>query len=63
MLEHQKAILKAVANNIDLFRKELIKSLIWLSDREISLLRKWVREKFKQTHNDVMNEVFLAIPV
>ena len=50
MLEHQKIVLQAVADNEQLFRKELKKSLTWLNNEEISQLEKWLIENFSQSH-------------
>lgn len=58
MLEHQKVILKAVSNNIILFQKELVKSLVWLNEREQILLREWVDKNFNQSHKLILNSVF-----
>ena len=57
MLEHQKIILKNVSDNKQLFKKELIKSMIWLSSNELIQLRKWLREQFWESHADEINEV------
>ncbi len=58
MLEHQKTVLQAVADNEQLFRKELKKSLTWLNNEEISQLEKWVNEKFSQSHAETIQQVF-----
>ena len=58
MLKHQKTVLKGVRNNRILFKKELIKSLQWLNNRELSQLIKWVRENFYREYAEVIREVF-----
>jgi hypothetical protein len=58
MLEHQKIVLDRVKNDKQLFRKELIKSMVWLDVHQQTQLRKWVREKFYHLHTDVIKDVF-----
>jgi hypothetical protein len=58
MLEHQKIVIDKVSTDRDLFRKELIKSLKWLSHDEIIELQKWVKEKYWNIHKEVIKEVF-----
>jgi hypothetical protein len=58
MLEHQKTVLQAVAGNEQLFRKELQKSLTWLNNEEITLLKKWVNENFQNEHSKTISQVF-----
>lgn len=58
MLEHQKTVLQAVADNEQLFRKELKKSLTWLNNEEILQLKKWVNENFSQSHAKTIQQVF-----
>lgn len=58
MLNHQKLVLRNVAYNKELFRKELIKSLDWLSHDEVTILYKWLIENYEKTHIDVIKNVF-----
>jgi len=58
MLEHQIKVLKAVSDNQQLFRKELIKSLSWLSDKERLELQKWVSEHYMNQYPGLINEAF-----
>ena len=58
MLEHQKTVLENLSDNKTRFRKELIKSLIWLNPYEQTQLRRWLREKYWQTHKDVIEDIF-----
>lgn len=58
MLEHQMTVLKAVADNHDLFKKELIKSLDWLDPEEKSQLRSWLQENFPGKYSDLINDTF-----
>ena len=58
MLEHQKIVLNGVQFDKRLFKKELIKSLVWLPPNEQIQLRKWVKEHFYHSHADVINDVF-----
>lgn len=45
MLELQKSVLRNVAYNKELFRKELNKSLVRLNSYDISQLFVWLKEK------------------
>lgn len=58
MLEHQMTVLKAVADNQDLFKKELIKSLDWLDLEEKSQLKSWLQENYISKYSDLINEAF-----
>lgn len=58
MLEHQKIVLSGVEDNSQLFRKELLKSLSWLDDKEQDSLENWVRKKYYQVHSKTIDEVF-----
>ncbi|MCG8700681.1 MAG: hypothetical protein MI922_21695 [Bacteroidales bacterium] len=58
MLEHQKIVLQNVSYNKSLFKKELCKSIAWLNSAELDQFRLWVREKFWQTHGEIIQEVF-----
>ncbi|WP_165835948.1 hypothetical protein [Marinifilum breve] len=46
MLEHQKMVLNAVADDPLLFKKEFEKSAQWLSIKEQKELSKWVQLNF-----------------
>lgn len=54
MLEYVKTVLQKVSFNDMLFRKELSKSLKWLSDHERAELHKWIN----QTYGSVYKKVF-----
>ena len=57
MFELQKLVLKNVASDKKLFKKELYKSIAWLNSNELTKLRIWLRENFRETHQDVIEEV------
>jgi hypothetical protein len=61
MLEHQKLVLRNVAYNKELFRKELHKSLVWLNSYDISQLFVWLKENFWDLHKDVIEEVVYPV--
>lgn len=63
MLELQKFVLQRVCEDARLFKKELIKSLQWLSSQDIETLKKWVWTEFGKTHSDIIREVFFAVEV
>ena len=58
MLEHQKKVLLGVSENNSLFRKELIKSMVWLNDSDLALLQNWVRKNFYDKQANIINEIF-----
>ncbi len=63
MLEHQKIVLRNVAYNHDLFRKELLKSLAWLNSNELTKLRVWLRKNYWSTHKNVILDVLYPYKV
>jgi hypothetical protein len=60
MLEHQKMVLKGISFDKTLFKKELIKSLSWLSKEEQTKLLTWVKENFSYKYADVIIDVFYS---
>ncbi len=58
MLEHQKFILFNLSSLKPLFRKELKKSIGWLSPEEVTELYRWVLENYWETHKDEISDVF-----
>lgn len=62
MLEHQKMVLSGVEDHSQLFRKELLKSLSWLDDKEQLSLEKWVRKNYYHLHSKTIDEVFRGNP-
>jgi hypothetical protein len=50
--------LEKVSFDKDIFRKELIKSVKWLKNKEVILLRYWCRKKYYKMHPEVIEEVF-----
>ena len=61
MLEHQKKVLLGVSKNPHLFRKEVVKSLCWLSDEETEELYKWIKKEFGAYYSQMLSEVFCGI--
>lgn len=61
MLEHQKKVIENIANNKELFKKELYKSIAWLNSYELTQLRKWVRENFWNSHKELIQEAFYPV--
>lgn len=57
MLEHQKLVVKNVAYDLNLFRKELIKSLTCLNAYELTQFRRWLRKNFKGEHLRIIREI------
>ncbi len=61
MLEHQKKVLLGVSKNPHLFRKEVIKSLGWLTPEEAMELYKWIKKEFGTYYSHMLGEVFCGI--
>ena len=57
MLEIQKKVLKGVSNDLDMFKKELIKSHAWLSSSELDKLKEWLLIEFNDDYVKVINDV------
>lgn len=62
MLELQKFVLQRVCEDSRLFKKELVKSLKWLSSPDIEKLKQWVWSEFGKTHAEIIREVFTPVP-
>ncbi len=58
MLELQQLTLQNLCGDKDLFKKELLKSVKWLQSYEIFQLRRWLKNNFRETHGDIISEVF-----
>jgi len=59
MLELQKFVLQHVHHDALLFKKELIKSILWLDYTELVKLKEWVWSEFGNTHSEIINDVFV----
>ena len=57
MLDLCMTVLNGVHEDKNLFRKELIKSISWLNANEQEKFQNWVRERFKNEHADVIDEI------
>ena len=58
MLEHQKIIIAHVANNKNLFEKEICKSMGWLNVDEQKELYKWLLSEYGDSHREIIQSVF-----
>jgi hypothetical protein len=58
MLELQKFVLQRVYDDAKLFKRELVKSVKWLSQPDIEKLRQWVQLEFGYMYSDIIEEVF-----
>ena len=58
MLEHQKTILNKISYNPGLFKKELEKSVKWLSSDELLALYTWVIVNYSSKYIDIIVNVF-----
>jgi len=63
MLEFCKDILQKVSFNQSLFKKELLKSVMWLNKKERVMLQVWCIATFGHLYGDVIIEAFKQIPV
>jgi len=61
MLEHQKSVLRAIAENPVLFRKELEKSFKWLSNQEVKKLLVWIDTEFNGQYHQLSHHLFLSV--
>tara|TARA_B100001540_G_scaffold170031_2_gene150264 strand:- start:1045 stop:1230 length:186 start_codon:yes stop_codon:yes gene_type:complete len=57
MLEFSKKILSKVSFDKNLFKKELLKSVRWVSKKEVITLKIWALSTFSQYKNTII-EVF-----
>lgn len=57
MLEHQKIVLRGVSDNRYLFRKELLKSINWLNDKDLKEFNRWVYDNFYQEQPEIISEL------
>ncbi|MBI5540275.1 MAG: hypothetical protein HY951_09480 [Bacteroidia bacterium] len=57
MLEYVKTILQKVSFDMFLFRKELQKSIDWLTDNEKGELKLWLNVSFTGEHRQIIKEV------
>lgn len=58
MLEHQKTVLKKVSYNPGLFRKELEKSIKWLTKEELLALYSWLLINYGSNYMEMIANVF-----
>lgn len=59
MLELSKKILKRVSFDINLFHKELLKSISWMQNKEdIQKLKEWCLQEFGNSHPLILQKVF-----
>lgn len=58
MLEYVKTILQKVSFDTLLFRKELMKSIEWLTTTEQVELKTWLIGSFQGDHRKIIMEVF-----
>lgn len=58
MLEHQKIILLNVKGQIELFSKELEKTLRWIHPSEEEELRNWLFDNFEKDELKVILQIF-----
>lgn len=58
MLELSQKVLQKVSFDPRLFRKELVKALHWVGDRDKLLLKAWCLATFGHMYQDMIVEVF-----
>ncbi|MBM3452985.1 MAG: hypothetical protein FJX84_07565 [Bacteroidetes bacterium] len=61
MIDLAKKILQKVSFDPILFRKELIKSLLWIRDiDEFNRFKEWCQHEFGKKHPSILQEIFLS---
>ena len=63
MLDFCKKVLLKVSFDKKLFRKELLKAIVWLKGDDVVLLRVWCLATFGHIYRDVILEVFEQLPL
>lgn len=58
MLEYVKTVLQKVSFDTSLFRKELRKSINWLTTNERVELKTWLSYSFEGDYKTIIKEVF-----
>ena len=58
MIEYAKAILPVVSSWEILFKKELVKSLEWITEEEYPEFYLWCYTMFSHVYADLLDEVF-----
>ncbi len=58
MLDHQKKVLQAVSDHPALFKKELMKSVEWLNEKELNDLQRWLRCEYYNRYSHIIDECF-----
>ncbi len=58
MLQHQMRVLNGVRENSSLFKKELYKTISWLSENDLNYLYDWLKQNFYSQYKDVIEEAF-----
>lgn len=58
MLDYVKTILQKVSFDTSLFRKELQKSINWLTSKEKGELKVWLNYSFNGDHKKIIKDIF-----
>lgn len=58
MLEHQKIVLSNLCTNEYLFKKELHKSIDWLTFEELNDLWSWLKDNYWHSHSEIIVDAF-----
>jgi hypothetical protein len=58
MLEYARVILPKVSFSRELFRKELVKCINWVTDSELDSLKEWCFENFMDMYPDILTDAF-----
>jgi hypothetical protein len=58
MLKYSIQVLEKVSFDESIFKKELEKSIKWVKNKEIALLKYWCFKKYFTKHPQVLEEVF-----
>lgn len=61
MLEAQKKIISDISYDKNLFRKEVIKTLVWSKTSEKNDLKNWLSQNFGDSHQSILSKVFEVV--
>jgi hypothetical protein len=61
MLEHQKILIDKLSYDKNLFKKEIVKSIKWLKVSDLYKLFDWLKQKYWNTHQDIIVNVLQTL--
>lgn len=61
MLQNQQQALTNNSANSELFKKELIKSVVFLNAEDLLELKYWLMDNYSETHKELLSSVFNCV--